>query len=262
MSAFSPKLCPAMLFPLLSLPPMASSSSSSPPKLFCAVFFLIVIFFTSMAHARESQFFNKATKETATQQGNDPNFIPKETATASDGYGLYGHETGQLPPSTTAATVPQESLYSNYQQNYYKTNNGDDDNNHYNKDSYLIDEERAAAAFGNRYSTSARGRGDRNTYYRGGNVRQEGMSDTRFMENGKYSYDIDNEEKYYPNYRYDKYARKSGSRSGEYYNMNMVNGGHNEGNYRNPSYENNGNSMGGYSQNQEEFQDAQEEFVP
>ncbi|KAK4787056.1 hypothetical protein SAY86_010889 [Trapa natans] len=272
----------------------SSSSSSSPPTLFSTVF-LIAIFLTSIAHARESQFFNKATKDTTAQQvpnhqqqeaetptklqdqqqANDPNFIPEETPTNSIGYGLYGHETRQLPPSaTTASTVPQESLYSNYQQNYndkyyYNNNNehydshNDADNYYYNKDSYLTDEERAVAAYGNRYSTAARG--GRNTYYPGGNVRQEGMSDTRFLENGKYFYDINNEEKYYPNYRYNKYSRMPGSRSGEYYNMNMVNGGRRyQGNYRNPSYDNHdGNSAERYGQNQEdEFQDEQDEFVP
>lgn len=224
---------------------MASSSS---PKHFSVVF-LVALFITSLAHARESQFFIKATKETTTQQipnqelqqqqqetptkhrvdqqqVDEPDFIPETT---SNGYGLYGHETGQLPPSattvksripyktaTTTATVPQESLYSNYEQNnnnnyeQYKSNNGEN-SYYYTKDSYVTDEEKAAG-LGNRYSTTTAAQGDRNTYYGGGNgygnVKQEGMSDTRFMENGKYYYDVNNEEKYYPNYRYRPYVSK------------------------------------------------------
>lgn len=42
----------------------------------------------------------------------------------------------------------------------------------------------------------------------------------------------------------------------------MMNGGYYQNNYKNPSYEYKGNSMGGYAQNQEEFQEVQDEFVP
>lgn len=213
---------------------MASPSS---PKPFSTVL-LIALFMASLAHARESQFFSKATKDTTTQQQqqetfatdqhatltkqqvDEPNFIPETTRT---GYGLYGHESGQLPPSATTAegrlpyrtttaaatTVPQESLYSSYEQNndnYEQYKNNGENSYFYNKDSYVTEEEKAAPLGSGYTATSTAALADRSTYYGGGNslgnVKQEGMSDTRFMENGKYYYDIDNEEKYYPNYRY------------------------------------------------------------
>ncbi|OWM91196.1 protein E6-like [Punica granatum] len=269
---------------------MASPSSS------LSIAFFIALSITSLAHARESQFFSKATKETTTvhvpnseqqkqqdetltkQQVDEPNFIPQTTP---NGYGLYGHETGQLPPSattttteerlpyrttTTTPTVPEESLYGKYEQNTdnYEQNkqiNGKN-NYYYNKESYVTDEERAAG-LGNRYTTTSASLADRNNYYSGGNsygnAKQEGMSDTRFMENGKYYYDIDNEEKYNPNYR--SQNTRTTSRSSEY-NPNMMNGGYYGNNYKNSNYKYNGNTMGGYEQNQEEFQDVQDEFVP
>lgn len=196
-------------------------------KHFSSVFLIAIFMASHLAHARESQFFSKATKDTTTQRFpekeqqlqqqetftnseqqatltkvDEPNFIPETT---KNGYGLYGHETGQLPPSatTTTTTVPEESLYSSYEQ--YKNNGGN--GYYYSKDSYVTEDDNKGAQFSNRYTSTA-ALNDRKTFYSGGNsygnVKRQGMSDTRFVENGKYFYDTANEEKYYPNYRYDK----------------------------------------------------------
>ncbi|KAK4787001.1 hypothetical protein SAY86_010834 [Trapa natans] len=270
--------CRAMHFPS-----MASS------KHFPIVILIALFVAAHLAHARESQFFSKATKETTNQQVPDkekqqqetfnysdqhesqtkvdePNYIPDTTQ--NGGYGLYGHEASQLPPSavtTSSSTVPEESFYGsfepnnnvNYYEQLYKNTEG---NGYYNKkDSYANEDDNKAGSFSNRY-TSIAALNQQDSYYGGsagnsyGNVKQEGMSDTRYMENGKYFYDVNNEEKYYPSYRYG-YSRTPASRRSSTYNPNMMN------NYRNPSYQYSGNSMEGYGQNQE-YQNVEDEFEP
>ncbi|KAK6149945.1 hypothetical protein DH2020_017470 [Rehmannia glutinosa] len=63
--------------------------------------FLLLISLLS-THARDSQFFNKIpstnnNNNEQEQQQQQPNFLPEN----ENGYGLYGHESGQLPPSAT-----------------------------------------------------------------------------------------------------------------------------------------------------------------
>ncbi|KAI3456231.1 hypothetical protein Pfo_012894 [Paulownia fortunei] len=77
-------------------------------------FFLLLTLLSSLhTHARDSQFFNKVPSTTSNnvvpnnkeapnnqQEQQDPSFLPE----SENGYGLYGHESGQLPPSATTAT--------------------------------------------------------------------------------------------------------------------------------------------------------------
>lgn len=89
---------------------------ASPAKI-CFLLFLFTITLSShQILARDSQFFNKVPSsnnnngvtevvEPNKQQQpfnklpeEEPNFIPENE---NSGYGLYGHESGQLPPSTT-----------------------------------------------------------------------------------------------------------------------------------------------------------------
>ena len=78
------------------------------------------------------------------------------------------------------------------------------------------------------------------------NDERQGLSDTRFMEGGKYFYDVNSE-------KYNHPTQYGGATRG----MNSENWSNNRGYFGN----NNVNSMEGY-QNQEEFEDDQEDFEP
>ncbi|XP_041026138.1 protein E6-like [Juglans microcarpa x Juglans regia] len=102
------------------------------------------------------------------------------------------------------------------------------------------------------YTTTTTPTANENNYYSGANQYRQGMSDTRFLENGKYYYDLNNENL---NYNPNQYAGNSRA-------VNPRNGYGNKVYYgnRENSFENN-KSMEGY-QNEEEFQEEQGEFVP
>ncbi|XP_057764443.1 protein E6-like [Salvia miltiorrhiza] len=81
------------------------------PAMKLSLFLLLTLFSSLHSHARDSQFFNKIpsttnnvavpnNKEASTNQ-QEPNFLPEN----ENSYGLYGHESGQNPPSTAAATT-------------------------------------------------------------------------------------------------------------------------------------------------------------
>ncbi|XP_076899065.1 uncharacterized protein LOC143552823 [Bidens hawaiensis] len=85
--------------------------------------FFILFTLTCTIHARESQFFNKFSnnipKESQPLNTNDqqqPEFIPQTQDFGS--YGLYGHQSGQLPPSTTTTTNNKNNLPSYLPENY------------------------------------------------------------------------------------------------------------------------------------------------
>ncbi|XAR66497.1 hypothetical protein NMG60_11012763 [Bertholletia excelsa] len=275
--------------------------------------FLLALFFSLHAHARDSQFFSKVPTAITTtttnhnsaqetlevpskglrlnKQDQEPNFI-RET---QNGYGLYGHETGLLPPSTTARTPLKEesdepfptSTNTNkdyYNQNAYATepqhmsdtrdmyrgytttftsNPNPNNYDNYNKDAYVTDRQhmRDTRFMDTGYTTTNNYYNDANNYnneeFRNSmfmdrgytiptnryNTQQQGMSDTRFLENGKYFYDL-NLERNYPK----RYQRSRGSA----YN--------NQGYYgKNGNPHEYSNSM----ENLEEFQEeGPEEFVP
>lgn len=301
---------------------------ASSPKLFTSILILTLLFI--QIHARESKYFfskipnnnvdnnnnnnfdaketqipndenvdplTNPEKTTTSPQDQQPNFIPQ---TQDNGYGLYGHESGQLPPNsdskffsdnsrengrsfTTTTTYDnndnkfRNDVVSNYKsesEEYYNYEDNNNNNNfqtfensnskpyensfYYNKDLYdngrqsfqntrlsrddytttpLYDQ----GKYDNFYNSN-NGGGDNNN--NGNNMVRQGMSDTRFMENGKYYYDLDREPHHY-------------SRSRGYFGNNI-----NNNNNRN-SYEY-GNSMGRYqNQNDEaEFQEEPNEFVP
>lgn len=280
--------------------------------------FLFILFFFVEIQARESQFFSKVTnvnndaketttvvpnkEETLTKHEQQPVFIPQ----TQNGYGLYGHESGQFPPTTTTptpttttsltnvkaapyTTIPttttnnnapfktvfedDESLnkYLNSNQNYnYNPNpNPNNNNNNQNNEFYYNN---------NAYHASQNGLRDSRLTQRGGyttlanqnnynnnngansysNAERQGMSDTRFLENGKYYYDLNLENNYNPN-RYEN-SRGVDSRNWNYHNNNNNNRGYYGSNNNENSFEYN-NSMEGY-QNEEVFQESQDEFVP
>lgn len=300
---------------------------ASSPTLFTSI--LILTLFFLQIHARESKYFfskipnnnvdnnfdaketqitndekvdpltNPEKTTTSSQNNQQPNFIPQ---TQDNGYGLYGHESGQLPPNsnskffsqngrengrsfTTTTTYNDDDdnnkfkndVVSNYKSESEEYYNYDDNNNnnfqtfensgskpyensfYYNKDLYdngrqsfpnarlsrddytttpLYDQ----GKYDNFYSNNG-DRNDNNNNDNGNNVVRQGMSDTRFMENGKYYYDLNREPHHY-----------SRSSRGYFGNNNNNNGN---------SYQY-GNSMGRYqNQNDEaEFQEEPDEFVP
>lgn len=194
--------------------------------------------------------------------------------------------TGNRPSKTT---MPADSFYSYPNGNFENSNNYYNDrsydkrsNNYYNKDAYVANQREQArntyvpeeqnfggntrlqdSSYTTTTTTGSRATNDRNNYYTGGNrygtAQQQGMSDTRFVENGKYYYDVDNEEKYNQN-RYQ--TSKPGYSTQGYYVNNNRNNNNNVNLYEQQFNNVEDNSMGGY-QEQEQFQESQDdEFVP
>ncbi|KAK4421206.1 protein E6 [Sesamum alatum] len=289
---------------------MASSSTN---HLSLLLLLLLSLFSSLHTHARDSQFFNKVsataavpnTAELPNNQQPEPNFLPEN----ENVYGLYGHESGQLPPSATTTTAaynteseqpvhkylpknynpvayvtqPEDvtesttftedkaftSTNSDNNNNYY---NGGDQNNYYNNQQ---EEEEDQPEFRNYPAATTH---NRNYYYNGGSsfnsqpqgvsetrfrggatssIRRnnnfnnggdanyarpqpQGMSDTRFLENGKYFYDV-NTDKYSSSHPYE--TLKRGEARNEYNNRNYY--GNSENAYEFSSRE---NSMGGYQE--------------
>ena len=272
--------------------------------------FTITLLFSMQIHARESQFFSKVTnvnnndKETTTttlpnkeemltKREQQPVFIPQ----TENGYGLYGHESGQLPPTTTTPTTSltnvnggtpytttptnapyktvfddEESLNKYLDSNNHNNNNYNPNTNtnynpntntnyYYNKNNYQanpngVRDTRLTQRGG--YTTLAN-HNNNNNYYNNNNganmynAGKQGMSDTRFLENGKYYYDLNTEVNYNPN-------RYGNSKAVDSRNWNNNNNRGYYGNNNENTFEYK-NSMEGY-QNEEEFQESQDEFDP
>ncbi|KAL0300702.1 UNVERIFIED_CONTAM: protein E6 [Sesamum radiatum] len=248
---------------------------------------LLTLLSSLHTHARDSQYFNKVsssttttttnaavpnTKELPTNQQAEPNFLPEN----ENSYGLYGHESGQLPPSTTTTTESKQPSHKYLPKNYnpvayvtqpedvtrrsrteFRSYPGATTNNrnyHYNGGSSFNSQpqELSETRFRGGATSSIR----RNNYYNNGGeanygFQPQGMSDTRFLENGKYYYDV-NTEKYSSNHPYE--TLKRGQARNEYSNRNYY--GNSENAYE---FSNRDNSMGGY-QNQEEFQQEENDL--
>ncbi|XP_073056085.1 uncharacterized protein [Primulina eburnea] len=120
-------------------------------------FVLLLTLFSSMkTQARDSQFFDKVSSTTTNvapnkeqplnNQQQEPNFLPEN----ENGYGLYSHESGQLPPSattttaepTTTTSTTAEPLHKYLPKNYnpvaYVTEpeNVQDSSNSFSEDTY------------------------------------------------------------------------------------------------------------------------------
>ena len=177
-------------------------------------FLLLAIFLLSHhSQARDSQFFSKFTntnnnnnnvKETTTTAVVNPNNVNKEEdepafvpETQKDGYGLYGHESGQFPPSDTR----------NEEQHYTNTNT----NTHTTYEPYTTPVghtyKPAETQGANLYANN----NNNNNNYESNNfgenkyvAERQGMSDTRFLENGRYYHDVSNEKMTYNPNSYDE----------------------------------------------------------
>ncbi|XP_039065140.1 protein E6-like isoform X2 [Hibiscus syriacus] len=238
---------------------------ASTPKLLSIIFLLSL--FSIQIHARE--FFSKIPRENNNAQEptvsvpnkEEPSFTPQ----TQNGYGLYGPETntrGTYQPYVTPVKFHPDEPYNmipesnnnNNKDSYFHSKSADQSthkenlgearftekgwsteqnhNNYYNgnneEDTFT---EKGWSAKENKENSK------NNNYYNG---EKQGMSDTRFLENGKYFHDIRNENNYYPN----QFESSRGFSSRNEFNENR---------YKN---------MGRYNQNQEELEENEEEFEP
>ncbi|CAN8316048.1 unnamed protein product [Cochlearia groenlandica] len=189
----------------------------------CLLFFsLTLVLFSNQTNARDSYSFNKfhgeekdqkpnnlvpiQTKENNNEQDNqNPNFIPD----SENGYGLYGHE---------------KATYNNKDSNNYK--NYEEDNVNYDEDSFSTPSlTQTQESYKNYPKTSEVY--DKNDKGYGNNVERQGMSDTRFMANGNYYFDLDddrNHGRFYKKHRYNynHYHEKDSSFKNPYDSENKM----------------------------------------
>ncbi|OMO52800.1 protein E6-like protein [Corchorus capsularis] len=197
-------------------------------------------------------------------------------------YGLYGHGqgTGLFPPaketgfsSSSSSNIPtstttfeddllaeelaadDEKYETGYEKINYNNNNGyttssSNYNNgqtlgNYNNNGYNTNYN--TNGYGNGYSSSNYNNGQTLSNYNNNEYETErqGMSDTRFVEGGKYYYDVKNEN-YYPNNGYE-----SGKGTTE-----------NEGYFGNAENSNEFNSMEEFQNKENQYKESQEEYVP
>ncbi|WVZ25405.1 hypothetical protein V8G54_003949 [Vigna mungo] len=227
--------------------------------------FLTTLLFSLQLNARESQFFSKVTplnnnlKETelTDNEGSlnkpeqqQPVFIPQ----TENSYGLFKKDAYNTNQNELSETRLTGTSFNNYfysgkdafeKQNEFsdtkfaeggyssmENQNNNNNNNHNAANERFYYNNNNNDASNNRYYKT---KAVNNNY----NGERQGLSDTRFVEGGKYYYDL-NSEKYNNPTQYGGSSR--GVNSEQWYN-------------------NRGNSMEGY-QNQEQFEDDQEEFEP
>uniref|UniRef100_A0A6M2FAT4 Protein E6 n=1 Tax=Populus davidiana TaxID=266767 RepID=A0A6M2FAT4_9ROSI len=214
--------------------------------------------------SKEEESFNK--------QELDPALIPD----TQNSYGLYGQESFQFPTTTKLVNAPYttttyqpyktqtqtQETYTNYPTDSTTTNN------HYSNNAYEEQpqnfgetrlQESEYANMGNQNNKYYNGANSyNNKYYNGANSynndEKQGMSDTRYLEKGKYYYDLKGESStnYNPN-QYQQDSRNNYNTRGYYSNNN---------NNENSKYEYNNNSMQKYD-NQDDFEEGKEEqYVP
>lgn len=175
---------------------------------------LFVFFFFLQSHARESKFFNKFTHYTTNKVNyiDIPAAAPAPTPTSdepesSNGYGLYGHNSERFLPSTTSAAATSTRA-GRSENEMLKEDFNEDVSNSYGNNNYN--------AKGYSYNNGYTG----NFYNNGYRREKQGMSDTRFMENGRYYYNLKNEDVYQNGYEQE---RMSGTNGGYYGNNDNPN---------------------------------------
>ncbi|GMI91560.1 hypothetical protein HRI_002825300 [Hibiscus trionum] len=196
---------------------------------------------TTTVATREQEHGTETTQKSEEQE---PRFVPE----TQNGYGLYGHETGAGEPSfTTKETyepyVTPVKYHPDEPYNSIPESSSNSKNTHYyNKNAYESTEQQnlGDVRFTEKEWSTNENRNNNNNYYNGNNGEKQGMSDTRYLENGKYYHDVKSENNYYPN----QFENSRGVAS------------------RNEFNENRYSNMGRYNQNQNEFEDTEEEFEP
>lgn len=177
----------------------------------------------------------------------EPDFVDR-----GDGYGLYGSGSSQYSPTKETPTsttfenellnedlssesyktgYPKTNLYNNYNGNPSNYNSNEVYRNNYNNEEYRSNfngngytknyVDSYSNNNNNRYYNKYNGNEYNNNNYNGNGYerKREGMSDTRFAENGKYSYHVKNENE---NYNLNGYESGRGSTENErYYEKNQ-----------------------------------------
>lgn len=204
--------------------------ASSSPKLMCILFLIFALFSQQQIHGRE--FFNKipSVNNNEKEQQEEESFVPETQKTSSlpyreeqeqeprfipeteNGYGLYGHESShQLPPTTKETYKPYVTPVRYHPDEPY--NSIPESNNKIN--SYETEQKN----LGTEARFTERGWSTEENNNNG--EKQLGMSDTRYMENGRYFFDVKNDKvNYYPNQYNENNSRGSVS-SRNQYNDNM-----------------------------------------
>ncbi|XP_028780438.1 protein E6-like [Neltuma alba] len=217
-------------------PNLLSSSMALSSNLVSFLFFTILLLSSLQIQARDSQFFSKVTHPVIDKNNGEETELPNEKEEPvmmnkpdqqepvfipeiDNNYGLYGHESAG--PTTTTTTYqpykteseeeymrkyPNKYSYYNRDQNDFINNN----NNNYYKDAYGndLDKKRyTGGGYENMSSNQMRknqklyngNNGGYDHRYRQYNGERQGMSDTRFMEGGKYYYENNNSMQGYQN---------------------------------------------------------------
>ncbi|PSS16432.1 hypothetical protein CEY00_Acc13867 [Actinidia chinensis var. chinensis] len=171
-------------------------------------FFLIVLFLSLLqVEARESKFFSKVTPTTTTRTATTDNVIEPEVPQLAP-----APEPVLAPVTTTTATTADEILKEELGERYEEEEKEEEEkwSPSNNKNGYTT-----TTTTNNYYNTN----GYSESYKNGNDYvsEKQGMSDTRFMENGKYYYNVKNEN-YYNGYETEKRIGSEG-----YYNGNKEN---------------------------------------
>ncbi|XP_022762514.1 protein E6-like [Durio zibethinus] len=209
-------------------------------------FFLLVLSSSVQIRARESMFFSKifhlggkiSPQEVPTPS---PAPAPANSEGQLDPYhGLYGQGSGMFPPvkktvstSNTPTTFENDLLAEELADEKYETGY---ENNKYNNNGYTLSNYNSNGDTSSNYNNNGYTLSNYNN--NGYETERQGMSDTRFVEGGKYYYDVKNGN-YYPN-GYESSGKETTK---------------NEGYYGNTENSNEVNPM-------EEYQESQEEYVP
>lgn len=200
----------------------------APISKFLSFLFLTTLSFSLQIHARDSQFFSKVThvnnvreipnNETPLNKPEQqPVFIPE----TENSYGLYGHDTGLHPPSTTNTnnvdpntfqsyekTSSHDEIndnkvnnYFNYQQDSYNnkypnevsdtkltgtsyTNNNNYDNNKYSSSSKDFSNKKFPEEGYNSNENQNNNNNNNNKYFYNNNNNKDSSSNTKFTEEG------------------------------------------------------------------------------
>ncbi|GAU32462.1 hypothetical protein TSUD_64120 [Trifolium subterraneum] len=185
----------------------------APISKFLSFLFLTTLSFSLQIHARDSQFFSKVTHvdnnnvkdrdvpnpnnegslnkpEQQQQQQQQPEFIPE----TENSYGLYGHDSGLHPPTTTTNTnnVDPNTYHQSYEKTSQDQNNNVNNYFNYQKDSSYSkypNEISDTKLTGTSYTNN-------NNYYHNNKYDSNEFSNTKFPEEG---YNNNNNKYYYNN---------------------------------------------------------------
>ncbi|KAK9676870.1 hypothetical protein RND81_11G106500 [Saponaria officinalis] len=172
----------------------------------CFFFFLLIISFLIQIHAREAKFFSKVTKTTKEKVDSisispilspSPAPAPAESEVVEHGYGLYGRDPYENIPKNTVKDTEKLVFEEKYvpAEELSRDSNSDSLEKGYSKDGFERNEYQYTPTTENPTNTPIVGEEKyvhpTNEEFRNNNEyvsEKQGMSDTRFLENGRYYY--------------------------------------------------------------------------